>query len=70
MAIQWAAPTLQPRRHDAAGTVEGISGRLWDELGLDTLPVELLAVVEQTMQSSTLDIVEPTGTKGSLALRS
>jgi hypothetical protein len=38
------------RRYDAARTVEGFSGRLRDEIDLDTLSVELLAVVEQTMQ--------------------
>jgi hypothetical protein len=34
------------RRYDAARTVEGFSGRLRDEIDLDTLSVELLAVVE------------------------
>jgi hypothetical protein len=38
------------RRYDAARTVEGFSGRLRDEIDLDTLATELLAVVDQTMQ--------------------
>jgi hypothetical protein len=38
------------RRYNAARTVEGFSGRLRDEIDLDTLSTELLAVVDQTMQ--------------------
>jgi MFS family permease len=38
------------RRYDAARTVEMFSTRLRDEIDLDTLTSELLAVVEETMQ--------------------
>jgi hypothetical protein len=38
------------RRHDAAQRIEGFSSRLREEVDLDTLTGELLAVVEETMQ--------------------
>jgi hypothetical protein len=38
------------RRYDAARTVEGFAGRLRDQVDLDALHGELLAVVDQTMQ--------------------
>jgi hypothetical protein len=38
------------RRYDAAQTIEAFSGRLRQQVDLDTLAAELLAVVEQTMQ--------------------
>jgi hypothetical protein len=38
------------RRYDAARTIAGFSARLREEIDLDTLTGELLAVVEQTMQ--------------------
>jgi hypothetical protein len=48
------------RKYDAARTVEGFTVRLRDEIDLDTLSMELLTVVDQTMQP----------TKASLWLRS
>ena len=38
------------RRYDAARTVEAFSGRLRDQVDLDTLAAELLGVVDATMQ--------------------
>jgi hypothetical protein len=38
------------RRHDAAQVIEGFGARLRDQVDLDTLTAELLAVVDQTMQ--------------------
>jgi hypothetical protein len=38
------------RRYDAARTITGFSARLREEIDLDSLTAELLAVVEQTMQ--------------------
>jgi hypothetical protein len=38
------------RRHDAARIIEGFGARLRDQVDLDTLTAEVLAVVDQTMQ--------------------
>jgi hypothetical protein len=38
------------RRHDAAQVIEGLAVRLRDQVDLDALHTELLAVVDQTMQ--------------------
>ena len=38
------------RRYDAARTIEAFSGRLREQVDLDTLSSELLKLVEQTMQ--------------------
>jgi hypothetical protein len=44
------------RKYDAAKTVEGFTARLRDQVDLDTLSAELLAVVEQTMQPTTASL--------------
>jgi hypothetical protein len=44
------------RKYDAAKTVEAFSTRLRDEVDLDALSAELLAVVDQTMQPTTASI--------------
>jgi hypothetical protein len=44
------------RRYDAARTVAAFSTRLRDELDLDMLSAELLAVVEQTVQPGTASL--------------
>jgi hypothetical protein len=58
------------RRHDAAQTIQGFSARLREEVDLDTLTAELLAVVEETMQpthaSLWLRVQPPSGTPGAI----
>jgi hypothetical protein len=44
------------RRHDAAETIQAFSTHLRDQLDLDTLSVELLATVEQTMQPTAVSL--------------
>jgi hypothetical protein len=44
------------RKYDAAKTIERFSGRLRDELDLDTLSAELLAVVDQSMQPTSASL--------------
>jgi hypothetical protein len=44
------------RRHDAAETIQTFSTHLRDQLDLDTLSVELLATVEQTMQPTAVSL--------------
>jgi hypothetical protein len=38
------------RRHDAARIIEGFGAHLRDQVDLDSLTAEVLAVAEQTMQ--------------------
>jgi hypothetical protein len=44
------------RRHDAAATIAVFTGRLRDQLDLDTLTSELLTVVETTMEPTTVSL--------------
>jgi hypothetical protein len=44
------------RRYDAARTVERFSGRLRDQVDLDTLSAELLGVVDRTVQPSSASL--------------
>jgi hypothetical protein len=51
------------RKYDAARTVEAFSRRLREEVDLDTLSAELLAVVDETVQpaKASLWLQPPTG---------
>jgi hypothetical protein len=44
------------RRYDAARTIAAFSARLRDQVDLDTLSAELLAVTDQTMQPTTMSL--------------
>jgi hypothetical protein len=44
------------RKYDAIRTVEAFSSRLRDQIDLDALSVELLAVIDQTMQPTTASL--------------
>jgi hypothetical protein len=61
------------RRYDAARTIAAFSTRLREEVDLDTLTAELLAVVEQTMQPTQASLwlrpQPPSGTAGAATAR-
>jgi hypothetical protein len=44
------------RKYDAAKTIEAFSTRLREQVDLDTLSAELLAVVDQTMQPTKVSL--------------
>jgi hypothetical protein len=44
------------RRYDAARTIQAFSARLRQQVDLDTLTSELLAVVDQTMQPTSVSV--------------
>jgi hypothetical protein len=44
------------RRHDASRTIEAFSARLRDQVDLDTLAAELVAVADQTMEPTQLSL--------------
>jgi len=59
-ARRWVQRTVDRRfnrrRYDAARTVEAFSDRLREQVDLDTLSAELLAVVDQTVQPTTASL--------------
>jgi hypothetical protein len=59
------------RHYDTAQTVEAFSARLREEIDLDTLSTELLAVVDQAMQptAASLWLRQPTPSTATAALR-
>ena len=44
------------RRHDAATTIDAFTAHLRDQIDLDTLSAELVAVVNQTMEPTRLSL--------------
>jgi len=56
------------RRYDAARTIQAFSARLRQQVDLDTLTAELLAVVEQTMQPTRASLwLRPQGPSNAIA---
>jgi hypothetical protein len=53
------------RKHNAATTIEAFSARLRDQLDLDALSAELLAVVDQTMEPTHVSLWFRPSTQGS-----
>ncbi len=51
-----AIPVPMPCRDDAAQTIQAFSARLRQQIDLDTLTIELLGVVEQTMQPTRVSL--------------
>jgi hypothetical protein len=82
MAMQTANPAPHPadggpafnrRRHDAARTIAAFNDRLREEVDLQALTGELLAVVEQTMQPTMASLwlrpQPPSGSAGAAIAR-
>jgi hypothetical protein len=57
------------RRYDAAQTIGGFSARLRQQIDLDTLTTELLAVIDQTMQPTQVSLWLQPAPSASGALR-
>jgi hypothetical protein len=59
------------RRYDAAKTIEAFSSRLREQVELDTLTAELLAVINQTMEPTSVSLwLRPPNQSGTTARRS
>jgi hypothetical protein len=56
------------RRHDAAQTIQAFGAHLRDQVDLDTLSAELLAVVDQTMEPTKASLWLRPSSKGALKL--
>jgi len=55
-------PALHRRRHDTAQTIAAFSDRLHQQIDLDTLTAEVLAVADQTMQPTQVSLwLRPSG---------